>query len=98
MVSDNLVLDNFWTNSGFTCPISVHAASHWTGAVQTLYLYGQRVDRACTFQFIGQTFDRLLTEFGQRLDFTSNLCPTNQWVLVPIFDNPYFLIMRNYDN
>ena len=46
-------------------------------------LYGQRVDRACTFQFIGQTFDRLLTEFGQRLDFTSNLCPTNQWVLVP---------------
>ena len=83
MVSEHLVLDNPWTNSGFEYPISVHAASHWTGTVQTLNLYGQRVDRACTFQFIGQTFDRLLTEFGQRLDFTSNICPTNQWVLVP---------------
>ena len=58
MVSDNLVLDNFWTNSGFTCPISVHAASHWTGAVQTLYLNGQSVDRACTFELIRHTFDR----------------------------------------
>ena len=35
---------------------------------------------------IGQTFDRVLTEIGQRLDFLSNLCPTNSRRGVPKYE------------
>ena len=39
---------------------------------------GQRLDRPCTLLVIGQTFDRVWTEIGQRLDFSSKLCPTTR--------------------
>ena len=85
LASEHSTLDKVWTHSGLLSPISVHPACYWTGALQTLYFIGQRVDRACTLYFIWQIFDRVWTEIGQRLDFVSNLCPTNRWLGVLAF-------------
>ena len=33
------------------------------------------LDRTWTDRVLGQSFDRILTDIGQRLDFLSNVCP-----------------------
>ena len=65
LASDHSTLDKVWTHSGLPSPISIHPACSYTGILQTLYFIGRRVDRACTYHFIGQTFDRAWTEIGQ---------------------------------
>ena len=75
---DNFLLDNVWTNVGFLSPISVQESLNWTDILQTLDRSCTLLDRLCTFSEIGQTLDRVWTDIGQRLDFVSNLRPTNQ--------------------
>ena len=83
LVSEQFVLDNVMTNSGFSCPISVQAAFHWTGTLQTLYPIGLGVDEDYIFRLIRRTMDRVWTWIGQRLDFVSSVRPTNHWLGVP---------------
>ena len=80
LVSEQFVLDKVMTNSGFSCPISVQAAFHWTRTLQTLYSIGQGVDEDCILHLIRRTVDRVWTGIGQRLDFVSSVRPTNHWL------------------
>ena len=61
-------LDKYW----IARPISVHNSLNWTDALQTLDKHCTYLDRPCTFMFIGQTFDRVWTEFGFCVQSLSN--------------------------
>ena len=69
------MLDNFWTNHGSPCPISVQAQMCWTMSWQTLYF--------CWTAY-GHTLymDRHWTECWQTLDI--------YWISCPIFVQPHF--------
>ena len=58
------------------CPSCIRLDRDLTGV-------GQRLDRPCSRPSFGQTLGIALTRTRQRLDFTSNLCPTNHWWGVP---------------
>ena len=61
--------DKDWISKSTVCPMT-------SGLDRISMNSGQRPDRPCTLHVIGQAFDRVMTEFGQRLDFMSKLCPT----------------------
>ena len=76
--SHETLLYSVWTNPEFLCPISFQEPFNWTGTLPTLDNFGQGLDILCTFLLVRLVrLDRVWTEIGLRLDFVSNLCPTN---------------------
>ena len=72
-----------WTSCGQILDFHVQSLSESLCVDTLLTGLGQGFDKLRTYQPIGQRLDKGLTEIGQTSDFTSNLCPTNQWEGVP---------------
>ena len=68
---------------GQTLDFCIQSLSDRLSADQNLTDFWQALDRPCIWWPIGQAFDKGLTEIGQGLDFSSNLCPTNRSQGVP---------------